>query len=67
GAGRLHAETALGTGRMTSTFECSKKWGDYLMSRRGECYARHAACGNEKVLIANGEGKRQSKAFLQLR
>ncbi|MFQ2403795.1 hypothetical protein ACK31G_02480, partial [Aeromonas caviae] len=25
----LHAETALGTGRMTSTFECSKKWGDY--------------------------------------
>ncbi|WP_442866316.1 hypothetical protein, partial [Aeromonas sp. QDB20] len=24
-----HAETALGTGRMTSTFECSKKWGDY--------------------------------------
>lgn len=29
GAGRLHAETALGTGRMTSTFECSKKWGDY--------------------------------------
>ncbi|MFX3069139.1 hypothetical protein V6125_23115, partial [Klebsiella pneumoniae] len=26
----LHAETALGTGRMTSTFECSKKWGDYL-------------------------------------
>ncbi|MGL6535457.1 hypothetical protein ACSZN5_22215, partial [Aeromonas caviae] len=30
GAGRLHAETALGTGRMTSTFECSKKWGDYL-------------------------------------
>ncbi|MCC5757349.1 hypothetical protein, partial [Klebsiella pneumoniae] len=38
-----------------------------VMSRRGECYARHAACGNEKVLIANGEGKRQSKAFLQLR
>lgn len=35
-----------------------------VMSRRGECYARHAACGNEKVLIANGEGKRQSKAFL---
>ncbi|MFQ1863956.1 hypothetical protein ACK369_19765, partial [Aeromonas veronii] len=28
----LHAETALGTGRMTSTFECSKKWGDYLVS-----------------------------------
>ncbi|MEH8258743.1 hypothetical protein Q7I30_06375, partial [Aeromonas veronii] len=27
----LHAETALGTGRMTSTFECSKKWGDYLI------------------------------------
>ncbi|MFH2797186.1 hypothetical protein ABK811_27845, partial [Klebsiella pneumoniae] len=38
-----------------------------VMSRRGECYARHTACGNEKVLIANGEGKRQSKAFLQLR
>lgn len=34
-----------------------------VMSRRGECYARHAACGNEKVLIANGEGKRQSKAL----
>ncbi|MGL6599072.1 hypothetical protein ACSZOB_15475, partial [Aeromonas veronii] len=32
GAGRLHAETALGTGRMTSTFECSKKWGDYHCS-----------------------------------
>ncbi|MFQ2529273.1 type IV pilus biogenesis protein PilM, partial [Aeromonas caviae] len=28
----LHAETALGTGRMTSTFECSKKWGDYHLS-----------------------------------
>ncbi|MGU5690357.1 hypothetical protein, partial [Aeromonas caviae] len=27
----LHAETALGTGRMTSTFECSKKWGDYRL------------------------------------
>ncbi|MFQ2338425.1 hypothetical protein, partial [Aeromonas dhakensis] len=27
-----HAETALGTGRMTSTFECSKKWGDYPTS-----------------------------------
>ncbi|HHQ4461918.1 TPA: MerR family transcriptional regulator, partial [Aeromonas hydrophila] len=23
---------ALGTGRMTSTFECSKKWGDYPSS-----------------------------------
>ncbi|MGU5539937.1 hypothetical protein ACV1DG_11380, partial [Aeromonas hydrophila] len=37
----LHAETALGTGRMTSTFECSKKWGDYpanydkLLMKRG--------------------------------
>uniref|UniRef100_UPI003D1A0C6B hypothetical protein n=1 Tax=Aeromonas rivipollensis TaxID=948519 RepID=UPI003D1A0C6B len=30
----LHAETALGTGRMTSTFECSKKWGDYPKSTR---------------------------------
>ncbi|WP_421243483.1 hypothetical protein, partial [Aeromonas enteropelogenes] len=27
-----HAETALGTGRMTSTFECSKKWGDYRLT-----------------------------------
>ncbi|MGU5607431.1 hypothetical protein, partial [Aeromonas hydrophila] len=30
-----HAETALGTGRMTSTFECSKKWGDYRALRFG--------------------------------
>ncbi|MEH8260399.1 hypothetical protein Q7I30_14910, partial [Aeromonas veronii] len=29
----LHAETALGTGRMTSTFECSKKWGDYHITQ----------------------------------
>ncbi|WP_270834526.1 hypothetical protein, partial [Aeromonas sp. QDB07] len=34
----LHAETALGTGRMTSTFECSKKWGDYQASLKGDLF-----------------------------
>ncbi|MFM9286391.1 hypothetical protein ACJ8Y6_20215, partial [Klebsiella pneumoniae] len=34
---------------------------------RNDLLIRTFPCGNEKVLIANGEGKRQSKAFLQLR
>ncbi|MGP1823420.1 hypothetical protein, partial [Klebsiella pneumoniae] len=30
-----------------------------VMSRRGECYARHTACGNEKVLIAKEGANKQ--------
>ncbi|MDX6757745.1 hypothetical protein, partial [Klebsiella pneumoniae] len=30
-----------------------------VMSRRGECYARHVACGNEKVLIAKEGANKQ--------
>ncbi|WP_323915636.1 hypothetical protein, partial [Aeromonas caviae] len=48
----LHAETALGTGRMTSTFECSKKWGDYLgIEREHDAYG---VCIIPWRLTANG-------------
>ncbi|MFQ2767528.1 hypothetical protein ACK3ZB_12415, partial [Aeromonas caviae] len=43
----LHAETALGTGRMTSTFECSKKWGDYRMAP----YCQHPVTGEINMII----------------
>uniref|UniRef100_UPI0022E88CEB hypothetical protein n=1 Tax=Aeromonas sp. QDB20 TaxID=2989835 RepID=UPI0022E88CEB len=45
-----HAETALGTGRMTSTFECSKKWGDYHTTR-------HV---HDSILISGGRGTGKS-------
>ncbi|WP_421243497.1 hypothetical protein, partial [Aeromonas enteropelogenes] len=63
-----HAETALGTGRMTSTFECSKKWGDYHRSNcqidqaAVKAYLDDAIKTNQRKWLEQSEHEQRAKA-----
>ncbi|MFQ2665476.1 hypothetical protein ACK3ZL_20545, partial [Aeromonas caviae] len=61
----LHAETALGTGRMTSTFECSKKWGDYRIHeyRLGEAPPQVTELTGDQQIILEVLGERYRQIY----